>query len=101
MNSDLLAGLENANWPVLVVTAGCKIVAANSAASRTLGKNLKEETTLATVWSPLNPMTGTKFFDSWERSPSPTASLRFRCGETELPPFLVTVCILFRQGERY
>lgn len=74
MKSDVVSGLLNASWPVLIVEATGIIRNSNAEAVKALGTNLSRGLiTLGPFWPPDNPGTPAEFLSGWK--PTPEASM--------------------------
>jgi two-component system, cell cycle sensor histidine kinase and response regulator CckA len=102
MKSDVVFGLENAGWPVLLLNSTLQIERANSIAARLLGLAPQpEEPALASIWSLQNGTTADKFFDAWERSPTPTTRVKLGAKDGDLVSFPISICTFFNGGEKF
>lgn len=62
MTPDPIKCLQNAAWPVIVVTGAGTVIQANEAASETLATKITEHSTrLNALWSPSNPISAEVF----------------------------------------
>ncbi len=95
--------LEQAEWPALLVDPGCTIRHANQAALRVFGPALDGGASLlSAIWTDANNRTSEQFLREWERSPSATQLLKFRCkGATAPVTYLTSLCCFTRDGQKY
>lgn len=102
MKSSVAFQLENAGWPALLLDGATTICRANPAAIRLFGPGLEGGTALlSAIWSPDNPTTAEQFFAQWERSPSPTATLKFRSKGGTTGAWLTSLCAFSREGQKF
>ena len=100
MKTDEVFGLENAGWAALLVNDAGTILRANQAAVRIFGSAL-EATLLSTVWAPENTVGADHFLGQWERSPTATATLKFRIKGGTVGSYPVTICSYVRDEQRH
>jgi two-component system cell cycle sensor histidine kinase/response regulator CckA len=79
MKPDPAFALENAAWPVLLLDGTGIILRASPAAVKVFGSVLEGEAPrLSALWATENGTTAEQFLAQWERSPTPTVSVRLR-----------------------
>src|SRR5215471_6141274 len=101
MKLDEVFGLENAGWAALLVNDAGTIVRANQTAVKMFGSALERDATLlSAIWAPENTVAAEQFLGQWERSPSSTATLKFRVRGGTSSSFPVTICSYLRDGQR-
>src|SRR5690348_8463205 len=102
MKSSVAFQLENAGWPALLLDGAMTICRANPAALRLFGPGLEAGTALlSAIWSPENTITPEQFFAQWERSPGPTATLKFRSKGGATGAWLSSICSFSREGQKF
>jgi two-component system cell cycle sensor histidine kinase/response regulator CckA len=102
MKADIAFGLENAGWPALLVDGNGAICRANPAATSLFGPALASDAPqLAAVWSPENGSGVEQFLAQWERSVTPTVSLKFRGKGGHTVFYLTAICAFTRESGRY
>jgi two-component system, cell cycle sensor histidine kinase and response regulator CckA len=102
MKSDVVFGLENAGWPALLVDGAGTVCRANATALRLLGTALEGDCPkLAAVWSPENSSPPEQFLAQWERAPLPSVALKFRGKGGNPLSYLVSICSVTKESERY
>jgi two-component system, cell cycle sensor histidine kinase and response regulator CckA len=102
MKPDLLFGLENAEWPALLVDGGGRVLRASGAAVRAFGSPLEgEQPSLSAIWSPENGMTAEEFLSNWTPPPSPALSLKYRAKGGSVISFLTAICSRTDGGDKY
>ena len=85
--------LESASWPALLVDAASTVLRVNQAADKVFGPALAGESPLlSTIWSPENGVTADHFLAQWERSPSPTVSLKFLVRGGGTAAYTTSIC---------
>src|SRR5437879_3148748 len=93
MKSEFVFALENAGWPAFLVDEAGTIRRANQAAVKAFGAILEGESTLlSAIWSPANEGSAEQFLGRWERSPTPTISLKFSSKGGVTAGYLTHVC---------
>jgi signal transduction histidine kinase len=101
MKLDEVFALENAGWPALLINSGGTIVRANQSAVKLFGAALEGGAALlSTIWSGENNTPAEQFLAQWERSPSSTASLRFRVKGTSTS-FSVSLCAFSKDQQKF
>lgn len=101
MNSEVVFGLENAAWPVLLVGANDAILLANAAAKNLFGAVLSgQHTELAAIWAPENDGEPVGFLGRWEQSPTPACILKFRVENGAVLAFTTTICQFTSDGKK-
>lgn len=94
--------LENAGWPALLVDDASKICRANTAAGKLFGPALEQGSSLlGAIWSPENTQSAEQFLAQWERSPKPTVALKFRAKGWNTLNFLVSICGLSKDEQKF
>jgi len=79
MKSDVAFPFETTGWPVLLVESSGGISRANARAMKLFGPLLEGNSIqLAAIWSPENHSSVEQFLASWQRTPVPSATLKFR-----------------------
>ncbi|HEX3800676.1 MAG TPA: ATP-binding protein [Verrucomicrobiae bacterium] len=79
MKSDVVLGLQNASWPVLLVDGARTIHSANAMAAEVFGSNITgTANSLAAIWAEDNANTPAHFLSFWQAAPSPTARMKLR-----------------------
>ena len=102
MKSDVAFALENAGWPALLVDGTGTICRANAAAISVFGAALGGEAPgLSVVWAPENSSTVAQFLAQWERSATPTVPLKFRGKGGHTLPYLTSICVFTKDGQKY
>jgi len=102
MKADLAFGLENASWPALLVDGNGAVCRANPAAASLFGPALASDAPqLAAIWSPENGSGVEQFLAQWERSVTPTVSLKFRGKGGHTVIYLTAICAFTRESGRY
>lgn len=93
MKADVLAVLESAAWPALLVDGSSRIVRANQQAATVFGQVVVGEgPMLAAIWAPANAVKADQFLASLARTPVSATELKFlvKGGQTQNCPVLVT-----------
>ena len=102
MKPDVLFGLENAGWPVLLVDGGGTVCRANAMAVKLFGPEIESGSTrLPALWAPENSLGPDAFLSQWERSPAPTVQLKFSGKGGNTLACLTSVCGATQDGRRY
>src|SRR4051812_20728204 len=99
---EVIFGLRNAGWPSFLVNAAGKIIRANLAAEKLFGSALEqhEAPLLSAIWPPESTIKADQFLAQWERSPSPTVSLRFRIKGGTVNSFATAICAVVKDEEK-
>ena len=102
MKPDVLSGLENAGWPVLLIDGGGTVCRANAMAVKLFGPEIESGSTrLPALWAPENSLGPDEFLSHWERSPAPTVQLKFSGKGGNTLACLTSVCGATQDGRRY
>ena len=102
MKSELVFALENAGWPALLIDATSTICRANQMAIKLLGAALEGTSPLlSAIWSPENSGTAEQFLAHWERSPTPSVSVKFRTKGGNSVSYLASICAFAQDGQKY
>ncbi len=102
MKSDVVLGLLNASWPVLLVDGAGMIHGANTVAELALGSNMAGGTTsLAALWPTDNQGSPVEFLTRWEVSPTPMVSLKLRGVTGTSLAFQACICLVADDGKNY
>lgn len=93
MKADVLAVLESAAWPALLVDGSGRIVRANQQAATVFGQVVVGEgPMLAAIWAPANAVKADQFLAGLARTPVSATELKFlvKGGQTQSCAVLVT-----------
>jgi signal transduction histidine kinase len=102
MKPDVIFGLENAEWPALLVDGNGVIQRVNQAAVRNLGVVLSGQSPLlSAIWSEENGATAQEFLLQSERTPLATIPLKFRVKGGNIDSFVVSICSFNQDGQKY
>jgi two-component system cell cycle sensor histidine kinase/response regulator CckA len=102
MKPEIVFGLEGAAWPSLLLNANCVVLRANTAATSVFGEALAGEMPqLLAIWSPENGGMPEGFFARWEKSPAPTADLKFRVANGTTAKFTAAICAFNSEGHKW
>jgi len=102
MKSDAVFGLENANWPVLLLDQTSTICRANQSAVKLFGTVLEGTSPLlSAVWGPRNHCPAEQFLAQWERAPSPVLSLKYRVKGGGSTACSTSICAFDKDGQKY
>lgn len=92
MKSDVLAALENAPWPALLVSDAAAVLAGNAAAKKLFGAALAgNRPELEAVWPAENGCVAADFFVIWESAPAVSTDLKFRVAGGALKNFAAII----------
>src|SRR5271170_7910243 len=101
MKSEVVDGLLNASWPVLLVDESGIIRNANTTAVQTLDPTLANGSTpFVTIWPPDNEGSPTQFLAEWELAPTSQVRLNLRGPGGVKVSFQVSICILPEEGKK-
>ena len=101
MKFDVIFGLEEAGWPVLLVDEDSVIRQANPAAVQLFGPALDGEAPrLSALWPNDNGRTAEKFPAEWERSPAASMLLKFRTKGGMVESHSTSICAINREGRK-
>jgi two-component system cell cycle sensor histidine kinase/response regulator CckA len=100
MKPDVVLGLENAAWPVLLVGADGAIRLANGAAKSFFGTALDgQPAQLSSIWSPENGGMAGDFLTLWRQAPKAVVELKFRpAGGAAAVKFITAISHLHEEG---
>jgi nitrogen-specific signal transduction histidine kinase/CheY-like chemotaxis protein len=102
MKSDVVFALENAGWPALMLDGTGTILRATQPAVRTFGPVLEGEAPrLSAIWAPENSTTAEQFLVQWERSPTPSVSLKFRVKGGGVCVFALSICSFIKDSQKF
>lgn len=102
MKPDVVFLLENAGWPALLVDAGSTICRANATAVKLFGPALEGAAPqLAAIWAPENQTGADVFLSHWERAPAATVPLKFRGKGGNTLAYVVSICAVTREAQKY
>lgn len=92
MSSDLAFGLENAQWPALLVDASGIVRRSNAAAVNAFGGVVDGKgSLLSAIWAPGNQATAEAFLGRWQRASSASVPLKLRTKEGATAEFATYV----------
>jgi signal transduction histidine kinase len=101
MKADVVAALDEAGWPALLLESGGAVLGANLAASRLFGAAVQGASArLSAVWSPENSGTAEQFLTQWERSPVPAATLKFRKENGQTFSCRISICAFSQENRK-
>jgi signal transduction histidine kinase len=102
MKPEVVFGLEGAAWPSLLLNASCVVLRANTAAMDVFGESLAGEMPqLLAIWSQENGGMPEGFFARWQKSPTPTADLKFRVANGTSVKFTAAICTFTSEGHQW
>jgi two-component system, cell cycle sensor histidine kinase and response regulator CckA len=102
MKPEVVFGLEGAAWPSLLLNASCVVLRANTAAMDVFGEALAGEMPqLLAIWSQENGGMPEGFFARWQKSPTPTADLKFRVANGTSVKFTAAICTFTSEGHQW
>ena len=102
MKSEIAFGLDDAGWPALLVDEAGTICHANAMAARVFGAAISGQSPpLSAIWSPDNSRPAEQFLASWQKSPVPTAVLKFRGPGANAVVHRVSICSLAKDGQKF
>jgi two-component system cell cycle sensor histidine kinase/response regulator CckA len=102
MKSDVVAGLSNASWPVLLVDEAGVIQNANAAAIQVFGASLNNGSTpLAALWLAENEGNCAGFLSRGELAPAAPVHLKLKGAGGAGVAFLACVCAVKDDGKKY
>jgi len=102
MKPDLVFTLEHASWPAFLVDEAGVICRANPAAVKAFGPTLEGSgPRLQAIWGSDNPAPAEQFLVQWERSQTPTVSLKLRGKGGIARSETVAMCSFANDGPKY
>jgi two-component system cell cycle sensor histidine kinase/response regulator CckA len=102
MKSDVVPGVTNASWPVLVADDSGVIRRANPAALQAFGDSLVNGTTgLASLWAAENEGDFAQFLARCEAAPGTPIQVRVRGANGSVVPCLAAVCLIEEEGKKF
>lgn len=100
--SDLVFGLENAAWPVLLIDGTGIILRGTQAAVKLFGPVLEGEAPrLSAIWAQENGSTADQFLAQWERSPAAAHTLKFRVKGGAVTTVPVSICAFTKESQKF
>src|ERR1700728_41664 len=101
MKSDVVDGLLNASWPVLVVEESGIIRNANMMAVQALDPTLANGSTpMGSIWPPDNQGSPAQFLADWELAPTAPVRLNLRGSGGAKVSFQIYICLLLEDGKK-
>ncbi len=102
MKSDVVLGLLNASWPVLLVDGAGMIQSANAMAAQAFGPAAGGgSASLTSIWPAENDVAPAQFLARWETAPAPTTRVRLRGVAGADLTYLACICLLPENGKNY
>lgn len=99
--SDLFV-FENAGWPALLVDQAGSVLRANDAAVKAFGPVIEVAgSQLSAIWATDNSHSASVFLANWQRTPVPTATLKFKWKGGGVAAHTVSICSFQRDDQRY
>jgi signal transduction histidine kinase len=102
MKPEVVFGLESAAWPALLLSSGGNVLRSNAAGLNMFGAGLASESPpISSIWSTENGKKPDEFFAAWEKSPAPTAELKFRVASGATAKFTAAICTFNSEGRKW
>lgn len=102
MKQELVFGLENANWPAMLIDSHGNIKRASTGAIAIFGKGLESgSTNLSTIWSNENEVSSAQFIAQLERAVQPHHNITYVVAGGAHVPFSTNICSMTREGVKY